>query len=223
MDEGVVEGRSAAIAWPPEGSFVAFLWDPDTCVLHWMKRRRSMHGTCAKPNLLAQFMPLQYGHRYQFFMIQVPDGLPAPGVGQGLLERVAVGRGPTRVRRSPWHANVYQRHLPDGYVITDAVEFACGTWAAFADGLPDDDVHFDDDDDDESIDASDNGSKGNGSDDENGGNGSDNETIAESDHESINESVDESGESNQTQTDMDDTEHAYDGISDSSSDDSGIL
>lgn len=123
---------TARIAWPTEGSLIALIWDPEDQFLHWMKRRRVTDGMRAKPNLLAQYYPLQPGHKYQFFLIEVPEDVRAPGVSCGLLEKVKYGevarrgRGPTQIKRSPWSVDVFASALPEDSRIISAVEFFCG-------------------------------------------------------------------------------------------------
>jgi hypothetical protein len=126
-------GGRPAIRWPKDGSLVCFICDPDTRFLHWMKRRRVVDGVPSKPNLLVQFEPLRAGHRYQFFMLEMPANSHAPGVSRGLVEKPAygtagcLGRGPCmKWFRSPWLANTYGNHLPHGYVVRQAVWFSCG-------------------------------------------------------------------------------------------------
>ena len=93
-----------------------------------MKRRRLRHGRPAKPNLLMQFLPLQGGMRYQFYMIDVPAGERVPGAIQGAMQRPPYGtsrqgRGPRHTPRTYWHADAFASHLPHGFIILEATEF----------------------------------------------------------------------------------------------------
>ena len=117
------------IRWPTTGSVIAFIWNPVTYVLHWMKRRRVRRdtGRPIKSNLLMQFLTLETHTRYQFYIIKVPTRARTPGVVQGLIRRPSYGsrwsRGPRNTPRSPWHADVYATHLPEEYSVLEASSF----------------------------------------------------------------------------------------------------